>query len=153
MRALIAILLMLAGIAQAQGIAPRDGWVVTATDKPFDRLVEDVRAAIADAPIALVTQVSASDGAAMQDIEIPGNRVLGVFRNDYALRMLDASVAAGIEAPLRLYLTEDGTGSTLSYETASFAFAPYMDEGGEDLADLAAELDAILEAIAQSAAE
>jgi uncharacterized protein (DUF302 family) len=66
--------------------------------------------------------------------------------------MLEASVAAGYEAPLRFYITEneDGT-ATLSYRTASFVFAPYED-GGDALEALAAELDAIQEAIAADAA-
>ena len=34
-------------------------------------------------------------------IEIPENRVVGVFNNDYAVRILDMSTAAMIEAPLR----------------------------------------------------
>ena len=34
-----------------------------------------------------------------------------VFRNDYAVRMLQASVPAGIEAPLRLYVTENADGT------------------------------------------
>jgi uncharacterized protein (DUF302 family) len=62
--------------------------------------------------------------------------------------MLEASIAAGIEAPLRLYLTENADGTTnLSYKTASHVFAPYED-GGEPLSTLAKELDAILEGIA-----
>ena len=124
-----------------------------ATAKDFDTLVEDVRAAVEAAPIALVTEASASDGAAMQGIEIPGNRVMGLFRNDYARRMLDASVAAGIEAPIRLYLTEEPDGTaTLSWKAPSMVFAPYMEEGGPDLRALASELDAVFEGLAAEAA-
>jgi uncharacterized protein (DUF302 family) len=35
-----------------------------------------------------------------------------VFRNDYAVRMLEASIPAGIEAPLRFYVTENPDGQT-----------------------------------------
>ncbi|MCZ7654610.1 MAG: YeeE/YedE thiosulfate transporter family protein [Rhodocyclaceae bacterium] len=66
--------------------------------------------------MGLVASASASRGAAARGVKIPGNMVLMVFRNDYAVRMLAASVAAGIEAPLRLYLTENADGSTtISY--------------------------------------
>ncbi|PMX56079.1 hypothetical protein C1Y13_30015, partial [Pseudomonas sp. FW305-33] len=78
----------------------------------------------------LVTSASASQGAKAAGVDIPGNKVFGIFRNDFARRMLAASVAAGIEAPIRFYVTEnpDGT-ATLSYKTPGAVFAPYADEG------------------------
>ncbi|MGX1308665.1 uncharacterized protein (DUF302 family) [Amorphus suaedae] len=142
----------LAANAADPGIAPRQGWVVIDTDRRFDDLVERTRTAVTDAKMGLVTQASASDGAKGQGITIPGNRVIGVYRNDYARRMLAANVAAGIEAPIRFYLTENADGTaTLSYKTPSFVFAPYADEGGADLAALAAELDAVFAGIAEAA--
>jgi uncharacterized protein (DUF302 family) len=66
--------------------------------------------------------------------------------------MLSASVAAGIEAPIRFYVTENSDGTaTLSYKRPSFAFAPYLDEGGNALRLLAAELDHIFARIADLA--
>ncbi|MBL6432620.1 MAG: DUF302 domain-containing protein, partial [Alphaproteobacteria bacterium] len=53
-------------------IAPRDGWTVIATDKTFPDLVDSLTAAIKAAGMGLVTQASASDGAKMQGITIPG---------------------------------------------------------------------------------
>lgn len=137
----------------AWAIDPRPGWEVVPTTKDFDTLVADVRAAVEAAPIAVVTEASASQGAQAQGFEIPGNQVLGLFRNDYARRMLEASVAAGIEAPIRLYVTEgaDGT-ATLSWKTPSHVFAPYMEEGGADLRALAEELDAVFADLAAEAA-
>lgn len=100
----------------------------------------------------LVTQASASAGAKGRGLTIPGNRVLGVYRNDYAVRMLEASIAAGIEAPIRFYVTENADKTaTLSWKTPSFVFAPYMDEGGEKLSGLAAELDGVFQSIADAA--
>jgi uncharacterized protein (DUF302 family) len=73
-----------------------------------------------------------------------------VFRNDYAVRMLQASVPAGVEAPLRLYVTENADGSaTLSYRTPSAIFAPY---GNAKLDAVAKELDPLFERIASDAA-
>lgn len=147
---LLAIFLLLAAPAQALG--PRDGWIVHDTDKSFADLVQAVRDAVSEAPIAIVTQASASDGARMQGHTIPGNRVFGLYRNDYARRMLDASVAAGIEAPIRLYVTEDADGTaTLSYKTPSHVFAAYAEEGGVALRALADELDAVFEDVARAA--
>lgn len=146
----LAIFLLLAAPVQALG--PRDGWIVHDTDKSYTDLVQAVRDAVSEAPIAIVTQASASDGARMQGVDIPGNRVFGLYRNDYARRMLDASVAAGIEAPIRLYVTEEADGTaTLSYKTPSHVFAPYAEEGGAALRALADELDAVFEDVARAA--
>jgi len=136
------VLGLIAGSVQA--LEPRAGWIIHETDKSYDVLVQAVRDAVGAAPINIVTQASASDGARMQGHSIPGNRVFGLYRNDYARRMLEASVAAGIEAPIRLYVTEDADGTaTLGYKTPSHVFAPYDAEGGAALRDLADELDAV----------
>lgn len=137
--------------SHAAALEPREGWVVMPSPHDFDTLVDRVREAVSDAPINVVTQASASSGAANQGIEIPGNRVIGLYRNDYARRMLEASVAAGIEAPIRIYVTEEDGVGVLSWKEPSAVFAPYMDEGGAALADLAAELDAIFQGIADAA--
>jgi len=147
---LLSILMIIA--APVQALEPREGWVIHATGKSFADLVQAVRDAVSAAPIAIVTQASASDGARMQGHSIPGNRVFGLYRNDYARRMLAASVAAGIEAPIRMYVTEDADGTaTLSYKTPSAVFSPYFDEGGDALRDLAEELDAVFEGVARAA--
>lgn len=153
LRAIALSLALLAPPLAAEEIASREGWVVLPTPHAFDALVERVRAVVEAAPIAIVTQASASEGAKAAGIDIPGNRVFGLFRNDYARRMLEASVAAGIEAPIRMYVTEtaDGT-ATLSWKTPSFVFAPYADEGGAALEVLATELDAIFASVAGAAA-
>jgi len=139
-------------LANAQSVIPRDGWMVFPTQFGYGQLVKRTRSAISKAPIGIVTQASATVGAKGQGIKIPGNIVLGVYRNDYARRMLATSVAAGIEAPIRLYVTENADKTaTLSYKTASTVFAPYMEEGGKELHDLAQELDGILLSIAHKA--
>jgi hypothetical protein len=57
--------------------------------------------------------------------------------------MLAASLAAGIEAPVRFYLLENSDGSaTLAYRPPGVVFTPYFNEGGSELRKLAAELDA-----------
>jgi uncharacterized protein (DUF302 family) len=131
--------------------AERPGWAVLATPHGYQELVDRLGAAIKANKMGLVTKASATLGAASLGKTIPGNMVVGVYRPDFAIRMLEASVAAGIEAPIRFYITENADGTaTLSYKTPSQVFAPYED-GGDKLKTLAKELDAIFAKIAQAA--
>ena len=155
MRLLIGFIFLMSfanGPSLSDSMTARDGWQVVPTGKGYQTLVDDLKASIKAQKMLLVTQASASAGAKGRGLTIPGNRVMGVYRNDYAIRMLEASVAAGIEAPIRFYVTENSDGTaTLSWKTPSFVFAPYMKEGGEKLGDLAAELDGVFQTIADTA--
>jgi uncharacterized protein (DUF302 family) len=127
-----------------------DGTVSVATRHSFDTLFERVEQAVSKNGLGVVAMASASRGAATRGVKIPGNAVIMVFRNDYAVRMLAASVPAGIEAPLRIYLTENRDGSaTLAYRKASAVFAPYRNA---EIDRLARELDELLAKIAKDAA-
>ena len=137
-------------VAQIARAAP-EGFTSVKTPHEFKTLVERVAAAVKSNGMFVVTRASASKGAASRGLTIPGNMVLGVYRNDFAVRMLEASLAAGIEAPIRFYVTENSDGSaSLAYRAPSAVFAPYED-GGEALAALAGELDEIFAAIAAEA--
>ncbi|WP_421783848.1 DUF302 domain-containing protein [Kiloniella litopenaei] len=136
---------------QADQGYPYEGMVVVKTEKSFKALADDLKASIKENKMGLVTRASASAGAANAGITIPGNMVVGVYRNDFARRMLTASVPAGIEAPIRFYLTESGDGtSVLTYRKPTAVFAPY---NSADLDAMAKELDDIFEAIAKRATE
>lgn len=142
MRILIVILWLLAGTAWAGPLDERPGWAVHQTAKSYDRLLADLKAAVKDEGLIVVTEAGPTATARARGIEIPGNRVVGVYNNDYAVRVLNLSVAAMIEAPIRFYVTENADGTaTLSYKTPSFVFSPYMQEGGAELASIAGELD------------
>lgn len=120
------------------------------TPHKFDALVERVERAVEKHGLGVVAKASASRGAAVRGVKIPGNAVIMAFRNDHAVRMLNANVAAGIEAPLRLYLTENADGTaTLSYRLPSAVFRPYRHP---ELDRLAAELDLLFDRIAADAA-
>ena len=148
-----ATMLMVSAVAPLQALEagdfPAPGFHVMATLHGFGALVKRLDGAIKDNGMFAVTRASASKGASSRGITIPGNMVIGVYRNDFAVRMLEASVPAGIEAPLRFYVTEnaDGTAS-LSYRAPSATFAPY---GSAALDEMAVELDAIFAAIAAAA--
>lgn len=150
--ALLACLLATAAAAEPS-VSPRDGWSVTATAKNYQQLVDDLKSAVKANGLIVVTQAGPTQAAKNRGIDIPGNRVIGVYNNDFAVRVLATSTAAMIEAPIRFYVTENTDGSaTLSYKTPSFVFAPYADEGGSELTAIAQELDARFAAIAQAAA-
>jgi uncharacterized protein (DUF302 family) len=153
-RTLAGLLAAAAILAMAQGAqAVPAGFTSVKTPHAFKTLVERVEAAVKANGMFVVTRASASTGAASRGLTIPGNMVLGVYRNDFAVRMLEVSLAAGIEAPIRFYVTENADGSaSLAYRAPSAVFAPYED-GGEVLAALAGELDEIFAAIAAEAAE
>ena len=130
---------------------PYDGIVEVDTELGFDALYDSVISAVSAHDMIVIARPSASRAAAQRGVEIPGNAVVELYRNDFAVRMLEASVPAGIEAPLRLYLTEneDGT-SRLTYRQPTAVFAPYDDA---DLDLMAAELDEVVEAIVATAIE
>jgi uncharacterized protein (DUF302 family) len=138
-----------AASADAEGLP---GTRAVPTAKSFDRLVADLDRAVEAEGFFVVTRASASVGASRRGVAIPGNMVVGVYRNDYAVRMLAASVPAGIEAPLRFYVTEnaDGTAS-LTWRLPSAVFAPY--DGGAALTAMAAELDEAWARIAADATD
>jgi uncharacterized protein (DUF302 family) len=140
----LALALIGAGVGAAHAAGAADTRTVETTQS-FEELVDSLKGAIEANQMGLVTQACASCGAAKRGVTIPGNMVLGVYRNDFAVRMLEASVPAGIEAPIRFYVIEtaDG-GAALTYRMPSAVFAPY---GSADLDAMAKELDQIWQRI------
>lgn len=128
---------------------PLPGVQTVASPHDFPTLVTKLEAAVVEHQMAVVAKASASQGAAARGVKIPGNAVIMVFRNDYAVRMLEASVPAGIEAPLRFYVTENADGqASLTWRAPSAIFAPY---GSAPLDAMAHELDPVFAAIARDA--
>ena len=135
--------------ADAQTATPLPGTHTAASACGFDVLAARLEKSIEANKMGLVAQASASRGAAARGVKIPGNLVLMVFRNDYAVRMLAASVPAGIEAPLRLYVTENTNGkASVTWRDPSAVFAPY---GSPGLDAMARELDPLFEKIVRDA--
>ncbi len=130
--------------------AAPEGLVDMASPHDFKTLVERLDKAVKDGGMFVVTRASASAGAKGRGLTIPGDMVVGVYRNDFAVRMLEASVPSGIEAPIRFHLYETADGKArLAYRTPSAVFGPY--DGGAALKEMAAELDAIFAKIAKDA--
>lgn len=155
MRLTLAVIFALwTGAALAQSVTPRDGWVVMPTNKPYDQLVTDVVASVKANKMGVVTQAGPTKAAKKRGIDIPGNRVIGVFNNIYAVRIINMSMPAMIEAPIRMYVTENDDGTaTLSYKTPTTVFTPYLAESDPDLGVAAGELDVIFQKIAGDATQ
>lgn len=151
-RFIYAFVMIVLATATGAEMAPRDGWSVQPTDKPYAQLIDDVKAAVKANKFGVVTQAGPTGAAKKRGITIPGNRVIGVFNNVYAVRVLELSTAAMIEAPIRMYVTETSNGTaTLSYKLPSTVFAPYVSEAGSELEAIAGELDAHFAKIAAAA--
>tara|TARA_R100000935_G_C2804876_1_gene152172 strand:+ start:616 stop:1074 length:459 start_codon:yes stop_codon:yes gene_type:complete len=150
MRYLVLALSLVACSATASP-AEREGWAVIETNHAYQDLINRVKMAAKANKMGVVTEAGPTGAAANRGVTIPGNRVIGVYNNDFAVRMLEASEAAMIEAPIRFYVTEqeDGT-ATLSYKTPSLVFSPYAEDSPEVMI-IAKELDTVFGKIAEDA--
>jgi uncharacterized protein (DUF302 family) len=130
--------LLMGAPALANGPLPR---VSVASRYDFAATLERLQDAVGSNGLGVVTKANAQNGARSLGLSIPGNQVWGIFGPRFAVRMLDASVEAGIEAPVRLYIVESPAGKvTVSYVKPSVVFAPY---GNKELDAMAQELDAL----------
>ncbi|WIX32628.1 DUF302 domain-containing protein [Salinicola sp. JS01] len=153
------MLMMVVSPGMAQTRWPENGWQVISTQQSYTTLLSHLKSAVTDNGMGIVTDVGPTQVAAQRGVKIPGNRVIGVFRNDLAVEILRLSVPAMIEAPIRFYVTENDDGTaTLSWKKPSAIFAPYVAELDDDeraaaLADKARELDALFARIAEDATQ
>lgn len=141
---------LLVGIPMVSSTAVAESERVTHIVRtPFQDVVTTLQKAVENHKMVLVCEADAQKGAAARGVKIRGNRVLMVFRNDFAVRLLEADPSAGFEAPVRIYVYEnvDGT-TTISYCTPSAVFAPYRHP---EVRSVAAALDPILKAIVEEA--
>lgn len=149
--AILAIIgmLMTAPAGATDRVFPEDVQVIE-TGQPFLAYLDKLKAAITANKMGVVGLACATCGAKNIGVTIPENRVVMIFNPHFAVRMLAASIAADVEAPLRLYLTEqtDGT-AILSYRKPSRVFAPYRNA---ELDRMAQELDQIVARIISAAA-
>jgi len=123
----------------------QDGKVVLTSKAAFSRIVESLEQAIADQRMGLVCQTNPQHAAAGRGVKIPGNQVFFVFRNDFAVRLINADPRAAYEAPIRIYLYENANGTaTLTYVKPSALLRAYPHP---EVAKVGAELDGIFEQI------
>ena len=136
---------------RAENPTPYSGTQVIETGKPFLPYVEALKSSITDNDFVIVGLACATCAIkAKFGEDVPGNRVFLIFRPDFARRMLAASTAAGIEAPIRLYVTEakDGT-ATVTHRLPSHVFGAYDVPA---LSEMGAELDVLVAKVLADAA-
>ena len=80
--------------------APYPGIIVMKTAHSYEALADRLIAAVRANKMGVVARASATIGAKSLGITIAGNQVVMVFNPKFAVRMLNASVPAGIEAPM-----------------------------------------------------
>lgn len=141
-----ALLIMLFATA-AQAHDPRERVRITSKYN-FQTTLKMLQEAAKKNKVGIVNRASAQAGAKKIGVTIPGNQVWGLYHPRFAVRMLKASIDAGYEAPIRLYITESKDKRvTVSYIKPSKVFAPY---GNADLNEMAKELDSIFSKVANS---
>jgi len=138
-------LIVYGGPATAENPTPYSGTKIVETGQPFGAYVKKLKAAIRANKMGIVAHACATCGAKNIGVTIPGNHVIMIYHPRFAVRMLKASVAAGIEAPLRLYLTENKDGSArLTYRLPSHTFGTYevpaLDAMAKELNDIVAKI-------------
>lgn len=143
MRAILVVLMILLMVVPSFAQPPV--FKTIETKQVFECYIQKLKNSISAHKMGVVGEACATCGAQSIGVKIAGNRIIMVFNPHYAVRMLKASIPAGIEAPLRLYVTENTDGTAkLSYMTPSNVFTPYENS---ELDKMARELDVIFEKI------
>ncbi len=126
-------------------VGPYPGTVSWPTDYSFRELMARLKKSVAANGLTVLAVASAERRVP----PIEANATLIVFRNDYAARIIEANELAGMEAPIRFYVTERAGGkAAVTYRTPSSILALY---DSPKLDALAAELDQLFAKIVDDA--
>jgi len=119
-------------------------------DAPFLEVVEGLIAGVEENEMLLVAHVDVQKNARKKGIEVGANQVLEIFRPDYAVRVWEADIEAGVDIPIRIHVYEGSDGHTYArYREPSETFVPYENDA---LSALGAELDPIFAGILERGA-
>ena len=131
---------------EAEFVGPYPGTVSWQTDYNFHELVGRLQKSVAANGMTVVATTNAIGHGSNA---VPDNAVLLVFRNDYAVRMVQANPLSGMEAPIRLYVTAGADKkAAVTYRTPTSIFALY---DNPKLDELAAEMDQVFAKIIDDA--
>ncbi len=145
MKKILAIYILVMGVClfSTAGFAETN-LIVLESPYPFDKTVKAIEQAIRPNNMGITAKINAQANLARAGIKIRGNQIFEIFRPDYAKRIFDRNLQAGIEPPLRIYIYEDGNKTFVVYRKPSSIFKPYDDPV---LMDIGKKLDSILEKI------
>lgn len=117
-------------------------------DAPFPEVVKGLISGVEQNDMLLVCYINVQENARERGMVIGGNRILEVFRPDYAIRVWEADIEAGVDIPVRIHVCEGSDGYTYArYREPSKTFAPYENDTLSALGD---ELDPIFARIVES---
>lgn len=111
--------------------------------------VKRLQDAIAAVPMGLVAHINGQANAAKRGLSVAPDRILEIFRPDFAVRVWAADKSAGIDIPLRIHVYAADGETVVAWRWPSRVFAPYANPA---LDALAAELDAIFQQILEALA-
>ena len=132
-----------AGEDEPESVGPYPGTVSVQTSYPLGEAVRRLEKAVRSNGLTLVATVGAGGRGPT------GAAVILVSSGDYWVRILKADQLAGMEMPIRLYVTDNGNRtSAVIYRTPSSIFALY---DMPELDRLAGELDQVFAKIVDDA--
>lgn len=122
-----AIAMGLTAAAQAQiPIVATPDTTVFQSGKPFSDYLKKVRRQIDLARMVTFAVTCPTCGARSLGVTIPEARVIIFFNRFFAARVHSANMAAGLEAPIRLYIYADADGeAVVHYKKPSVIFGAY----------------------------
>lgn len=125
MRIFVLFLTLLSTAAWSGAFSAQEGWESLESAQSYESLLKSVKNATRESDLSVVTEAGPTVAAEKRGINIPGNCVIGIFNNEFAVRILTLSEAAMIEAPMRMYVTENENGTAdLSWKKPSFILSP-----------------------------
>lgn len=86
---------------------------------PFDEVVDAIVFCVEKSGMLVVADIDVQKNAAKRGIETTGNRILEVFRPDYAVRVWAMEIEAGVDIPIRIHIHEDRYGGVTAIPGAA----------------------------------
>ena len=117
-------------------------------EAPFSEVIETLISSIEESGMVLVADIDVQKNARMKGMEISGNRILEVFRPDYAVKVWEMEIEAGVDIPIRIHVHEEEDGRVSArYRTPLEVFCRYDNDA---LTTFGAEIDPVFEEIISS---
>lgn len=114
----------------------------------FQETLDRLTGAVRDANLVLIKEVDYQTMLKMVNMNTEGLRSYEVFHPRYGAQLFGGDRRAGLEVPLRIFVSEDGERAIISYYQPSSVFAGYSGLGG-----LGSELDGVFDQMTNQATQ